>query len=131
MTRPMDDRRRRPDRRSRPDRRTRLALIDGGVGRRVWGAEAVEAIRRAIFIAKGLKCPEVYRVSQGRSRPMQTILTLADDLVPRPGGLLAASYLEHGLASGVRYVRAVAKETRPEAESRALGSVLDDGGHVA
>jgi hypothetical protein len=98
-----------PDRRERHDRRALdrrgLVLVHGGLDRRIYGAEAVECIRRAVFQVPDLKAPIAYRIACGRARPVQMLLQLTDDLVPRRrGGREAAALLSRGVLSLANYV---------------------------
>jgi hypothetical protein len=117
--------RRQHDRR-RGDRRNGLVLVQGSVPRHVYGREAVENVRRACFLAQGLKTTTAYRVMSGRARPMETLVALAGDLIPRKGGLMAASYLTAGAQNLLRFIRAAEAETRPAMERRALQMTWDD-----
>jgi hypothetical protein len=128
------ERRMQHERRHSDRRSSGLVLVHGDQPRHVYGAEAVESLRRACFTARGSGKRDVtQRVMCGRARPMSQLLTIADDVIPRLGGLLSASYLERTGLAFTGYVRAAIRESRSALEARALAEAWDDdnGGGAA
>jgi hypothetical protein len=127
----MFDRRYQHDRRQQERRQSRLVLLQGDQPRAFYGNAMRESLRRACFAAQGTKSDLVYRITKGASHPANQLLAVADDVIPRLGGLVSASYLERTGLAFCGYVRSTTRETRPEKEARALRETWQDGGGAA